>query len=106
MSKRRKFGPEFKRGAVEQAKQPGVSCAQLARRLDIDDLVRREGLYSRGPQSNTPTAAAGGSKPPVRLPKALLGPSFCVSGCYYRPILLKNPHRQSCAQGEPSREGC
>ncbi|MEQ2338571.1 transposase, partial [Xanthomonas euvesicatoria] len=27
MSKRRKFTAEFKRGAVEQASQPGVSCA-------------------------------------------------------------------------------
>ncbi|WP_164740426.1 transposase, partial [Xanthomonas euvesicatoria] len=29
MSKRRKFTAEFKRGAVEQASQPGVSCAQV-----------------------------------------------------------------------------
>jgi transposase len=35
MSKRRKFSPEFKRGAVEQAMQPGVSCAQVARELGI-----------------------------------------------------------------------
>ncbi len=34
MSKRRKFSAEFKRGAVEQASQPGVSCAQVARELD------------------------------------------------------------------------
>jgi len=33
MPKRRKFSPEFKRGAVEQASQPGVSCAQVAREL-------------------------------------------------------------------------
>ncbi|MFO5855153.1 transposase, partial [Klebsiella pneumoniae] len=26
MSKRRKFSTEFKRGAVEQASEPGVSC--------------------------------------------------------------------------------
>ncbi|MFB0110992.1 transposase, partial [Xanthomonas euvesicatoria] len=30
MSKRRKFTAEFKRGAVEQASQPGVSCASPA----------------------------------------------------------------------------
>lgn len=35
MSKRRKFSQEFKQGAVEQARQPGVSCAQVARELGI-----------------------------------------------------------------------
>ncbi len=30
MSKRRKFSAEFKRGAVGQANQPGVTCAQVA----------------------------------------------------------------------------
>ena len=35
MSKRRKFSLEFKRGAVEQTRQPGVSCAQVARELGI-----------------------------------------------------------------------
>ena len=35
MSKRRKFSAEFKRGAVEQARQPDVSCAQVARELGI-----------------------------------------------------------------------
>ena len=35
MSKRRKFSAEFKRGAVEQVRQPGVSCAQVARELGI-----------------------------------------------------------------------
>ena len=37
MSKRRKCSAEFKRGAVEQARQPGVSCAQVARELGIQD---------------------------------------------------------------------
>jgi transposase len=42
MSKRRKFSPEFKRGAVEQACQPGISCAQVARELGIrDNLLTR-----------------------------------------------------------------
>jgi transposase len=35
MSKRRKFSPEFKRGAVEQAQQPGVSCTQVAQELGL-----------------------------------------------------------------------
>lgn len=39
MSKRRKFSLEFKRGAVEQARQPGVSCAQVARELGIRDSL-------------------------------------------------------------------
>lgn len=42
MSKRRKYSIEFKRGAVEQARQPGVSCAQVARELGI-----RDGLLTR-----------------------------------------------------------
>lgn len=39
MSKRRKFSAEFKPGAVEQASQPGVSCAQVARKLGIRDTL-------------------------------------------------------------------
>lgn len=39
MSKRRKFSAEFKRGAVEQASRPGVSCAQVARELGIRDTL-------------------------------------------------------------------
>ena len=35
MQKRKKYSPEFKQGAVEQANQPGVSCAQVARELGI-----------------------------------------------------------------------
>jgi transposase len=35
MFKRRKFSPEFKRGAVEQAQQPGVSCAQVVQELGL-----------------------------------------------------------------------
>ena len=31
MTKRKRYSPEFKRGAVEQARQPGVSCAQVSR---------------------------------------------------------------------------
>lgn len=35
MSKRRKYSPQFKQGAVEQVRQPGVSCAQVARELGV-----------------------------------------------------------------------
>ena len=35
MSKRRKYSVEFKRGAVEQIRRSGVSCAQIARELGI-----------------------------------------------------------------------
>ena len=35
MSKRRKFSLQFKQGAVEQVRQPGVSCAQVARELGV-----------------------------------------------------------------------
>ncbi len=35
MSKRRRYSQEFKRGAVEQCHQPGISCAQVARELGI-----------------------------------------------------------------------
>jgi transposase len=35
MSKRRSYSREFKRGAVEQCQQPGISCAQVARELGI-----------------------------------------------------------------------
>lgn len=51
MSKRRKFSAEFKRGAVEQASQPGVSCAQVARELGISaNLLTRwkRELHSQG----------------------------------------------------------
>jgi len=35
MSKRRQYSVEFKQGAVEQTRQPGVSCAQVARELGV-----------------------------------------------------------------------
>jgi transposase len=35
MSKRRKYSPEFKREAVQLARQPHLSCAQVARELGI-----------------------------------------------------------------------
>jgi len=36
MPKRRKYSSEFKRGAIEQACQPDVSCVQVARELGIN----------------------------------------------------------------------
>lgn len=48
MSKRRKFSTEFKRGAVEQANQPGVSCAQVARELLLDTMEVRADAREEG----------------------------------------------------------
>jgi transposase len=61
MSKRRKFSPEFKRGATEQARQPGVTCAQVARELGI-----RENLLTRWKREaqNPGNAAFGGTGTP------------------------------------------
>ena len=39
MSKRRKFSLEFKQGAVEQTYQPGVTCAQVGRELEIGAIL-------------------------------------------------------------------
>lgn len=57
MSKRRKFSAEFKRGAVEQANHPGVSCAQVARELGIRDTLLTR--WRREAQSQGPVAFAG-----------------------------------------------
>lgn len=53
MSKRRKFSAEFKQGAVEQARQPGVSGTRMARELGI-----APGLLSRWKRE----AEAGGRR--------------------------------------------
>ena len=69
MSKRRKFSAEFKRGAVEQASQPGVSCAQVARELGIrDTLLTRAGSGSESPSQGT--VEFGGAGTPARLAAA------------------------------------
>ena len=61
MSKRRKYSAEFKRGAVEQASPPGVSCAQVARELGIrDNLLTR---WKREAQSQGKVAFAGSGTP-------------------------------------------
>ena len=61
MLKRRKFSAEFKHGAVEQAKQPGVSCAQVARELGIrENLLTR---WKREANSQGPVAFGGSATP-------------------------------------------
>ena len=61
MSKRRKFSAEFKRGAVEQASQAGVSCAQVARELGIgDNLLTR---WKREAQSQGKVIFGGAGTP-------------------------------------------
>lgn len=61
MSKRRKFSAEFKRGAVEQASQAGVSCAQVARELGIrDNLLTR---WKREAQCQGAVAFSGTGTP-------------------------------------------
>lgn len=61
MSKRRQFSAEFKRGAVEQASRPGVSCAQVARELGIrDSLLTR---WKREAQTAGKAAFVGTGSP-------------------------------------------
>ena len=62
MTKRRKFSVEFKRGALEQASQPGVSCAQVARELGIRDNLLTRWKREAGSQGNS--AFAGTGTPP------------------------------------------
>lgn len=63
MAKRRKFSAEFKRGAVEQESQPGVSCAQVARELGIRDTLltrsKREAQGALGMVISPKPASAG-----------------------------------------------
>lgn len=51
------FTAEFKRGAVEQARQSGVSCAQVARELGIRDTLLTG--WKRGAQSQGKVAFGG-----------------------------------------------
>jgi transposase len=61
MSKRRKYSPEFKRGAVEQVRQPGVSCAQVARELGIGaNLLSR---WKREAEADSGSAFGGTGSP-------------------------------------------
>ncbi|MNV52923.1 Transposase [compost metagenome] len=59
MSKRRKFSAEFKRGAVEQASQSGVSCAQVARELGIRDTLLTRWKREAQDQGRVVFAGAG-----------------------------------------------
>jgi transposase len=60
MSKRRKYSVEFKRGAVEQIRRSGVSCAQVARELGVAaNLLTRWKQEADGPK-----AAFGGTGTP------------------------------------------
>lgn len=61
MSKRSKFRSEFKRGAVEQTRQPCTSCAQFARELGIrDNLLTR---WKREAESQGKVAFGGTGTP-------------------------------------------
>lgn len=61
MSKRRKYSPEFKQGAVEQVRQPGVSCAQVARELGVaSNLLTR---WRREADAQGQRAFGGTGKP-------------------------------------------
>ena len=60
MSKRRKFSAEFKHGAVEQTKQSCVSCAQVARELEIwENLLTRWKRSAPGRWSGASKCSAG-----------------------------------------------
>jgi len=59
LSKRRKFSVKFKRGALEQASQPGVSCAQVARELGIRDNLLTRWKREAGSQGNSAFAGTG-----------------------------------------------
>jgi len=61
MTKRRKYSLEFKRGAVDQARQPGVSCAQVARELGIGaNLLSR---WKREAETEGNSAFSGSGSP-------------------------------------------
>ena len=61
MQKRRKFSPEFKRGAVEQTCQPNVSCTQIARELGVSpNLLSR---WKRLAETEGRHAFGGSGKP-------------------------------------------
>ena len=61
MSKRRKYSPEFKQGAVDQVGQQGASCAQVARELVIaPNLLSR---WKREAGAQGPHTFGGTGKP-------------------------------------------
>lgn len=85
MTKRRKFSAEFKRGVVEQASQPGISCAQVARELGIrDSLLTR---WRREAQSPGAIAFGGTGIPRdggVGTPQARVGAGEEGTGFFAR----------------------
>ena len=61
MSKRRKYSPEFKQGAVEQVRQSGINCAQVARELGVTpSLLTR---WRREAEARGQKAFGGTGKP-------------------------------------------
>lgn len=61
MSKRRRFSPEFKQGAVDQVRRQEVSCAQVARELGLGaNLLTR---WVREADSGSGQAFAGAGTP-------------------------------------------
>jgi transposase len=61
MSKRRKYSPEFKQGAVAQLRHSNVSCSQVARELGIEpNMLSR---WSRESQLEGQQAFGGSGKP-------------------------------------------
>ncbi len=75
MSKRRKYSPEFKQGAVEQVRQPGVSCTQVARELGIETSILAR--WQREPA--TPPIAA-----------AVANAAYILTGQRVRELPMKN----------------
>jgi transposase len=61
MSKRRKYSPEFKQGAVEQVRQPDVSCTQVARELGIETSILAR--WQREADAQGQRAFGGSGKP-------------------------------------------
>ncbi len=61
MSKRRKFSAEFKRGEVEQASQPGATCAQVAWELGVGNALLTH--WKREAQSSESVVFGGTGTP-------------------------------------------
>ncbi len=59
MTKRRKFSLEFKRGAIEQASQLGVTCAQVARELGINPNQLSRWKREAEKKADMPSAVPG-----------------------------------------------
>lgn len=62
MSKRRKYSPEFKRGAVEQTRQSEVSFAQIARELGISGSLLTRWVREAGAAGRQAFGGTGNPK--------------------------------------------